>query len=51
MGIPPDGAGRGGGSLGRTEGGAAGEEQSTEKGVSRAGAECAGVTVINWSMD
>jgi len=51
MDIPLDGAGRGGGGLGRTEGGAAGEEQSTEKGVGRAGAERAGVTVVNQSMD
>ena len=51
MDIPLDGAGRGGGGLGRTEGGAAGEEQSTEKGVGRAGAERAGVTVVNWSVD
>ena len=40
MGIPPDGAG-----------GAAGEELSTEKGVSRAGAEGAGVMVIDQSVD
>jgi len=33
MGIPPDSAGRGGGSLGRTEGKAAGGERSTEKEV------------------
>jgi len=33
MGIPPDGAGEGRGGLGGTEGGAAGGEQSTEKGV------------------
>jgi len=33
MGIPPDGAGRGKGGLGRMEGGAAGGEWSTEKGV------------------
>jgi len=51
MGIPPNGAGRGGGGLGGTEGRAAGEEQSTEKGVSRARAECAGVTVIDQSVD
>jgi len=51
MGILLDSAGRGGGSLSGTEGGAAGEEQSTEKGVGRAGAEHAGVIVIDWSMD
>jgi len=51
MGIPLDGAGRGGGGLGRTEGRAAGEEQSTKKGVGRAGAEHAEVTVIDWSVD
>ena len=37
MGIAPDGTG--GGGLGRTEGGAAGEEWSTEKGVGQAGVE------------
>jgi len=51
MGIPPDGAGGGRGGLGGTEGGAAGGEQSTEKGVGRARAECAGVTVIDQSVD
>ena len=51
MGIPLDGAGRGGGGLGRTEGGAAGGEWSTEKGVGRAGVEHAGVTVVDQSMD
>jgi len=51
MGIPPDSAGGGGGGLGRTEGRAAGREQSTEKGVSRARAECAGVTVVDQSID
>jgi len=51
MGIPPDGAGGGRGGLGRTEGRAAGGERSTEKGVSRAGAEHAGVTVVDQSMD
>jgi len=51
MGILPDGAGGGGGGLGRTEGGTAGGEQSTEKGVSRVGAERAGVMVVNWSID
>jgi len=33
MDILPDGVGGGGGGLGRMEGRAAGEEQSTEKGV------------------
>jgi len=33
MGIPPDGADGGRGGLGRMEGGAAGGEQSTEKGI------------------
>jgi len=51
MGILPDGAGRGGGSLGGTEGRAAGGKQSTEKGVGQAEAEHVGVTVIDWSMD
>jgi len=51
MGIPPDGVGGGRGGLGRTEGRAAGEERSTEKGVARAGAEHAGVTVVDQSMD
>jgi len=51
MGIPLDGAGRDGRGLGGTEGGAAGGEQSTEKGVGRVGAEHAGVTVINRSID
>jgi len=51
MGISLDGAGRGGGGLGGTEGGATGGEQSTEKGVGRVGAERAGVTVVNRSMD
>jgi len=51
MGIPPDGAGGGGGGLGRMEGRAAGGEQSTEKRVGRAGAERAGVTVVDWSID
>jgi len=51
MGIPPDGTGGGGGGLGRTEGKAAGRERSTEKGVGRAGAEHAGVTVVDQSMD
>jgi len=51
MGIHPDGADGGGGGLGRTEGGATGEERSTEKGVGRVGAGHAGVTVVDWSMD
>jgi len=51
MGTPLDGAGRGGGGLGGMEGGAAGGEWSTEKGVGRAGAEHAEVTVIDWSVD
>jgi len=51
MGIPPDGADGGGGGLGRMEGGAAGGEQSTEKGIGRVRAEHAGVTVIDRSMD
>jgi len=51
MGILPDGVGRGGGGLGGTEGGAAGEEWSTEKGVGQAEAERVGVMVIDWSID
>ena len=51
MDIPPDGAGRGRGGLGGTEDRAAGGEQSTEKGVNRARAERAGVTVVDRSMD
>jgi len=47
MGIPPDGTDGDGGDLGRTEGRAARREQSTEKGVDRAGAERAGVTVVD----
>ena len=47
MGIPPDGAGRGGG----TEGGATGGEQSTKKGVGRVGTERVGVTVVDRSVD
>jgi len=47
MGILLDGAGRGRGSLGGTEGGAARGERSTEKGVDQAGAECTGVTVVD----
>ena len=49
MGILLDGAG--GGSFGRTEDRATGGEQSTEKEAGRAGAEHAGVTVVDWSMD
>jgi len=51
MGTPPDGADGGGGGLGRMEGGAAGGEWSTEKGVGRARAEHAEVTVVNRSVD
>jgi len=51
MGIPLDGIGEGRGGLGRTEGGAAGEEWSTDKGVGRVGVEHAGVTVIDQSMN
>jgi len=51
MGIPLDGAGGGREGLGGTEGRAAGGEQSTEKGIGRARAKCAGVTVVDWSVD
>jgi len=51
MGIPPDGIGGSRGGLGRMRGGAAGGEQSTEKGVGRVGAERTGITAVNWSMD
>ena len=51
MGILPDGVGRGRGGLGGTEGRAAGGEQSTKKGVGRAGAERAGVMVVDQSVD
>jgi len=51
MGIPPDSAGGGSGGLGEIEGGATGGEQSTEKGIGRVGAERAGVTVVDQSMD
>jgi len=51
MGTPLDGAGGGRGGLGGIEGGAAGGERSTEKRVGRAGAERAGVTVVDWSVD
>jgi len=46
-----DGAGGGRGGLGGTEGGAAGGERSTEKGVGRARAERAEVTVVDRSVD
>ena len=51
MGISPDGAGGGSGGLGGMEGGATGEERSTEKGVGRVGAERVGVTVVDRSVD
>jgi len=51
MGTLVDSAGGGRGGLGGMEGGAAGGERSTEKGVGRAGVECAGVTVVDRSMD
>jgi len=51
MGIPLDGAGGGGGGLGGMEGGATGGERSTKKGVGRIGAEHAGVTVVDRSVD
>jgi len=51
MGTPPDGAGGGRGGLGRMEGRAARGERSTEKGVGRARAERAGVTVVDRSVD
>jgi len=51
MGISPDGAGGGRGGLGRTEGEAARGEQSTEKGIGRAGVEHAGVMVVDQSVD
>jgi len=51
MGIPPDGAGRGGEGLGGTEGRTTGEEESTEKGVGRVEAERAGVIVVDQSVD
>jgi len=47
MGIPPDSTGKGRGSLGGTEGGATRGERSTEKGIGRAGAEHARVTVVD----
>ena len=47
MGILPDGVDGGKGGLGRMEGGAAGGERSTKKGVGRTGAERAGVTVVD----
>jgi len=51
MGTPLDGAGRGGGGLGGTEGRAVEGERSTKKGVGRARAERAGVMVVDWSVD
>ena len=51
MGILPDGAGGGGEGLGGMEGRAAGEEQSTERGVGQARAERAGVIVVDRSVD
>jgi len=51
MGIPLDSAGRGGRGLGGTESRATGGEQSTKKGVGRVGAERAGVTVVDQSID
>jgi len=51
MDIPLDGIGRGREGLGGTEGRAAGGERSTEKGVGQVGAEHAGVTVVDQSMD
>jgi len=51
MGTLLDSVGGGGGGLGGMEGGAAGGERSTEKGVGQAGAERAGVTVVDWSVD
>jgi len=47
IGILLDGIGGGGGGLGRTEDRATRAEQSTEKGVGRAGAKHAGVMVVN----
>ena len=51
MGILLDGADGGRGGLGGTKGGAAGGEQSTKKGVGRAGVERARVTVVDQSVD
>jgi len=51
MGIPLDGAGGSGGGLDGTEGGATGGERSTKKGVGQVGAEHAGVTVVDQSID
>jgi len=50
IGIPPDGAG-GGGGLGGTEDRATGGKRSTKKGVGRVGARRAGVTVVDRSVD
>jgi len=51
MGTPPNGADGGGGGLGGVGGRAAGGERSTEKGVGRARAERAGVTVVDRRVD
>jgi len=51
MGTLVDSAGGGRGGLGGMEGGAAGGERSTEKGVGRAGVERAGVTIVDRSVD
>jgi len=51
MGTLPDGAGRGRGGLGGMEGRVAEGERSTEKGVGRARAECAGVMVVDRNVD
>jgi len=51
MGILPDGAGKGGGGLGGTEGRAARGERSTEKEIGRARVEHAGVTVVDRSVN
>jgi len=51
MGTLVDSAGGGRGGLGGMEGRAARGEQSTEKGVGRAGAERVGVTVVDRSVD
>ena len=51
MGTLLDGTGGGGEGLGGMEGGAAGGERSTEKGVGRVGVERAEVTVVDRSVD
>jgi len=51
MGILLDGAGGGGGDLGRMEGRAARGERSTEKGIGRAGVERVEVIVVDRSVD